>query len=55
MTVGSYRRLIALPSALRSASVAEARLSEGTLVVRFEHNAGSRPVAATAADEEEVS
>jgi HSP20 family molecular chaperone IbpA len=37
VTVGSCRRLIALPAALRSARVSEARLSDGVLVVRFEN------------------
>ena len=35
VTVGSYRRLLALPSALRNHDVAGARVGEGALVVRF--------------------
>jgi arsenite/tail-anchored protein-transporting ATPase len=46
VTVGSHRRLVALPPALRSASVAEARLADGALVVRFEE------AAATVAEED---
>ncbi len=36
VTVGSYRRVIALPSVLRTAGVVGARLDEGRLQVRFE-------------------
>jgi arsenite-transporting ATPase len=35
ITVGSYRRLIALPAALSRHSVARARIDDGVLVVRF--------------------
>jgi arsenite-transporting ATPase len=35
VTVGSYRRLIALPAALSRAAVAGARVDDGALVVRF--------------------
>jgi arsenite-transporting ATPase len=35
VTVGSHRRILALPSALRAHSVAGARLRDGTLRVRF--------------------
>jgi arsenite-transporting ATPase len=53
VTVGSCRRLISLPAALRSAAVADARLSDGALVVRFEESAHGPPGPAPA--EEEVS
>jgi arsenite/tail-anchored protein-transporting ATPase len=55
VTVGSCRRLISLPSALRSADVAEARLSDGALVVRFERGENAPRRAASKASEEEVS
>jgi arsenite-transporting ATPase len=56
VTVGSCRRLIALPSALRGAEVAEARLSDGALVVRFENDAQGPADAVPAAQaKEEVS
>jgi arsenite-transporting ATPase len=55
VTVGSCRRLISLPSALRSADVAEARLSDGALVVRFESGGNAPRRAAAKASEEEVS
>jgi arsenite/tail-anchored protein-transporting ATPase len=35
VTVGSYRRLVALPAAMRNQSVAGARLDDGALKVRF--------------------
>jgi arsenite-transporting ATPase len=35
VTVGSYRRLLALPTALRRHDVAGARVGNGALVVRF--------------------
>jgi arsenite-transporting ATPase len=35
VTVGSYRRLVALPTAMRNQSVAGARLDDGALKVRF--------------------
>jgi arsenite-transporting ATPase len=54
VTVGSCRRLISLPAALRSATVVGARLSDGALVVRFEHGDQKPPRAAqpTKAEEE---
>jgi arsenite-transporting ATPase len=56
VTVGSSRRLIALPSALRSARVAEARLGDGALVVRFEDRGDADTGPAASRDvEEEVS
>jgi arsenite/tail-anchored protein-transporting ATPase len=56
VTVGSCRRLIALPAALRTAAVAEARLSDGVLVVRFQDNAdGSADDPRSRSAEEEVS
>jgi arsenite-transporting ATPase len=36
LTVGSYRRVLALPSALRRCTVAGAALSDGRLRIRFE-------------------
>jgi arsenite-transporting ATPase len=51
VTVGSFRRLISLPAALRSATVADARLGDGALVVRFEHSA-QKPPRRPAAEEE---
>ena len=35
VTVGSYRRLLALPAALRSHDIVGARIDEGLLKVRF--------------------
>ncbi len=35
MTVGSYRRLLALPAALARHEVAGARVEDGSLQVRF--------------------
>jgi arsenite/tail-anchored protein-transporting ATPase len=56
VTVGSCRRLIALPAALRAAAVAEARLSDCVLVVRFQDNAdGSADAPRSRSAEEEVS
>jgi arsenite/tail-anchored protein-transporting ATPase len=56
VTVGSCRRLIALPSALRGAEVSKARLSDGALVVRFENDAeGTADAVPAAQAEEEVS
>jgi arsenite-transporting ATPase len=52
VTVGSCRRLISLPSALRSADVADARLSDGALVVRFEKSGNAPPRAVSTAAEE---
>jgi arsenite-transporting ATPase len=56
VTVGSSRRIIALPSALRSARVADARLRDGALVVRFEDRGGRAPETRSSPDaDEEVS
>jgi len=55
VTVGSCRRLISLPTGLRSADVAEARLTDGALVVRFENSAHTKQRAPSNAAEEEVS
>jgi arsenite-transporting ATPase len=44
VTVGAVRRLLSLPSGLRSAAVSGARMRGGTLVVRFEGGA-ERPAA----------
>jgi arsenite-transporting ATPase len=35
VTVGSYRRLLALPAALSRSAIAGARVVDGALVVRF--------------------
>jgi len=43
VTVGSCRRLIALPAALRTAAVADARLNDGALVVRFDDSVQKPP------------
>jgi arsenite-transporting ATPase len=52
VTVGSCRRLISLPTALRTAAVAEARLSDGALVVRFESGDDEHAAQTTTPDEE---
>ncbi|MEJ7628768.1 MAG: ArsA family ATPase [Nocardioidaceae bacterium] len=43
MTVGSYRRLLALPVALQNAAVTSASLRSGALVVSFSPGAGPAP------------
>ncbi len=43
VTVGSYRRLLALPTALRRHTVAAARVEEGSLQVRFRFEQEERP------------
>jgi arsenite-transporting ATPase len=42
VTVGSHRRVLALPAALRRCEVRGARLDGGTLVVRFTEPAADR-------------
>ena len=48
VTVGSYRRLLALPAALARHTVSGARIDEGSLQVRF--RAEAAPVAERAAE-----
>jgi arsenite/tail-anchored protein-transporting ATPase len=43
VTVGSHRRVLALPAALRAQAVTGARLEEGVLRVRFETGPGEGP------------
>ena len=40
MTVGSYRRLLALPAALAKQTIAGARVEDGALQVRFKSTPG---------------
>jgi arsenite-transporting ATPase len=56
VTVGSYRRVIALPSSMQRCRVKGARLTEGWLRIRFRHERdaerdASEAVAATAGAE----
>jgi arsenite-transporting ATPase len=44
VTVGSYRRLLALPAALRRASVVGASMRDGALVVRFDTAGEGEPL-----------
>jgi arsenite/tail-anchored protein-transporting ATPase len=44
VTVGSYRRLLALPAALRRANVVGAGMREGALVVRFDTAGDAEPL-----------
>jgi arsenite-transporting ATPase len=43
VTVGSYRRLIALPAALTRHTIAGARVDDGALLVRFRAAATEEP------------
>jgi arsenite-transporting ATPase len=53
VTVGSFRRLLTLPSGLRSAKVGGARVSDGALVVRFENGVEPTTVEADSARDSE--
>ena len=53
VTVGSYRRLLALPAALARHRVAGARVEGGSLQVRFRNDGEGPPNAAEPADPEE--
>ena len=44
VTVGSYRRLLALPAALRRAKVVGAGMRDGALVVRFDTAGDGEPL-----------
>jgi arsenite-transporting ATPase len=55
VTVGSYRRLLALPLALRKARVQGATMKEGALVVRFDVRGAAEPAQSGAVQSEEVS
>lgn len=55
ITVGSYRRILALPEALRTAPVASAGMAQGALVVRFDQQRYDEPqLAGGSADRTEV-
>ena len=53
VTVGSYRRLLALPAALARHTVTGARVGSGSLQVRFRIEQDAAPAPQWAADREE--
>jgi arsenite-transporting ATPase len=53
VTVGSYRRLLALPAALARHTVTGARVGSGSLQVKFRIDHDGAPVDPAGADREE--